>query len=68
MKKSIQACVGLLLSMSLVFASLSGCEQQGPAERAGEALDEATEEAKEDLGEAKENLEEAVEGMQEATN
>ncbi len=33
----------LFLSMSLFLPILTGCEQQGPAEQAGEAVDEAAE-------------------------
>jgi PBP1b-binding outer membrane lipoprotein LpoB len=37
---------------------LGGCEQEGPAESAGEEIDEATEETQESLEEAGEELEE----------
>ncbi len=40
MKKPFTA---LFLSMMLLFPIFSGCEQEGPAERAGEAIDEAAE-------------------------
>ncbi|HMB38381.1 MAG TPA: hypothetical protein VKO85_04815 [Wenzhouxiangellaceae bacterium] len=42
-------------------AVLTGCEQQGPAEEAGEEVDEAVEEAEEEIDEAAEEAGDAVE-------
>lgn len=39
---------------------LNACEKEGPAENAGEKVDEAIEETEEEAREAKENIEEAV--------
>ena len=50
-----------LLSASLMIPILSGCEQQGPAEEAGEKIDEAVEET----GDA---IEEAGDAVQDSLN
>jgi len=42
-------------------AVLTGCEQQGPAEEAGEEIDEAVEDAGEEIDEAAEEAGDAVE-------
>ena len=59
--------MGVLLA-GLFLAGLSGCEREGPAERAGKAIDEAVEdtgEALEDAGEAIEDKKEEVEDVME---
>lgn len=49
--------------------AMSGCEQQGPAEQAGEKIDEAVkevqEEARDAKGQAMEKLEEATDKLEE---
>lgn len=54
---------GIIAAMiaGLMFAGLSGCEREGPAERAGKAIDEAVEDAGEALEDAGEAIEDAVE-------
>ncbi len=49
-----------LASIPLAFLalSLSACEKEGPAEKAGKKIDQAVEETKEDARELKENVEE----------
>jgi len=42
--------------MGLAAGPLSGCQEEGSAEKAGKALDEAVEDAKEELEEAKDKL------------
>ena len=54
---------GLLVIAALL--ALSGCEQEGPAEQAGENIDEAVEQARE---EAQEASEQAMEKVEEATD
>jgi hypothetical protein len=54
---------GLLVIAGLL--ALSGCEQEGPAEQAGENIDEAVEQARE---EAQEASEQAMEKVEEATD
>ncbi|WP_447968133.1 hypothetical protein [Nitrospira sp. M1] len=60
MKLVIRFSAIVFLSMILMVPFMTGCEQQGPAERAGEAVDEATEEAGEKLEEAGEEMEDAA--------
>lgn len=43
-------------------AVLTGCEEQGPAEEAGEEIDEAAEEAGDAIDEAAEEIEEETDG------
>lgn len=56
-----------MIPMILAFAALAaGCEQDGPAERAGEAVDEAAEdirEAGEDVGDEVEDAADEVEDV-----
>ncbi|HNR50504.1 MAG TPA: hypothetical protein PKI80_02875, partial [Deltaproteobacteria bacterium] len=47
--------------MAVMFLGFPGCEQQGPAERAGEQVDEAVEEGGEQLQEGQEQLEDTGE-------
>ena len=59
--------MGVLLA-GLFLTGLSGCEREGPAERAGKAIDEVvgdTGEALEDAGEAIEDKKEEVEDAME---
>ena len=58
MNNAFPWCMGIFLSLVLVF---SGCEQEGPAERAGETIDEAVE----SVGDA---IEDAGESVQDAAN
>lgn len=52
----------LVLIAGVFMIGLGGCpEEEGPAERAGEEIDEAMEETGEEMEEAGEELEEAVE-------
>ena len=60
MKNFPQLWIAICLSMSLVFPALTGCEQEGPAERAGEAIDDATESAGEAIEDAGESMEDAA--------
>ena len=59
MKTSNAALLAILAG--LILGGISGCEREGPAERAGEAIDEAIE----DAGEAIEDAGEAIEDKQE---
>jgi hypothetical protein len=59
MKMSNGAVLAILAGF--VLGGVSGCEREGPAERAGEAIDEAIE----DAGEAIEDAGEAIEDKQE---
>jgi hypothetical protein len=65
-RSRIAVAAGLIAALS--FAS-AGCQEEGPAERAGKALDEAAEDAQEgleELGDDDGALEEAGEAVDEA--
>ncbi|MBE0577702.1 MAG: hypothetical protein IH613_17625 [Desulfuromonadales bacterium] len=49
----------LMVSIAMTLM-LTACEKKGPAEKAGEKVDQAVEETKEDLQQTKEKLEDAV--------
>lgn len=51
----------LLPALVLGFLMTVGCEQDGPAERAGENVDEAVEESGDALERAGDNIEDAME-------
>ena len=57
--------VALLAALALALGTLAGCEQEGPAERAGEEVDEAVEEAGDTVEEAGEAIEETAEEAEE---
>lgn len=48
------------LMLALSVGVLAGCEQQGPAEEAGEDIDEAVEEAGDEMEDAAEEVEDGV--------
>ncbi|NBB93708.1 MAG: hypothetical protein GVY32_11125 [Gammaproteobacteria bacterium] len=56
--KAFNILCALLLALSV--GMLAGCEQEGPAEEAGEEIDEAVEEAGDDMEEAAEEVEDEV--------
>ena len=65
MKKSnMLRKLGLALLIALLGAGLVACEDEGPAEQAGENVDESVEEMGEGVEEMGENLEEAAEDAQ----
>jgi len=49
----------LMVSVAMTLM-LTACEKKGPAEKAGEKVDQAVEETKEDIQQTKEKLEDAV--------
>jgi hypothetical protein len=53
---------GIMAAMlaGLMFTGLSACEKEGPAEKAGKAIDEATTDVAEEASEMKEATEEKV--------
>ncbi len=57
------AAIALLAAAGL---SLAGCEEEGPAERMGERLDDALSQAQDRLEDAREEVEEAVDEVNEA--
>ncbi len=60
-----------LLTLAVVFFIISGCDQ-GPAETAGEKIDESIEESKDFIGdavdEAEDNIEEAGDAIEDRTD
>ena len=53
--------IGLVLAAAIAMGSATACSEDGPAEKAGKALDEAAEDAKDAADEAKKELEDAFE-------
>lgn len=53
--------LAIALFMTLVAGGLVACDNQGPAEEAGEDIDNATEDAGESMEELGEDIEEAAE-------
>jgi hyperosmotically inducible protein len=51
----------LIAIAAAALALIVGCDSKGPAEKAGEQIDEAVEQAQEDLGKTSEAAGEAVE-------
>ncbi|WP_204758396.1 hypothetical protein [Halomonas urmiana] len=56
--------LGLALLIAMLGAGLAACEEEGPAEQAGENIDESVEEMGEGVEEMGENLEQAAEDAQ----
>lgn len=52
--------LALILFGAVTAAALPGCREEGPAERAGEEIDEAVDDAKDALDDAKDDAEDAV--------
>lgn len=57
--KAIFTLTILMVSVAMTLM-LTACEKKGPAEKAGEKVDQAVEETKEDLQQTKEKIEDAV--------
>ena len=53
--------LAIALFMALIAGGLAACDDQGPAEEAGENIDESAEEAGESMEELGEDMEEAAE-------
>ncbi len=54
--------LGAVLAISALLVALVGCEQQGPAEQAGEKIDNATEQAGENMEKAGEAIQDKAQG------
>jgi len=52
--------IGLVLAAAIAMGTATACSEEGPAEKAGQALDEAADDAKESADEAKKKLEGAL--------
>ena len=60
MNKKILSLLAAILIANGVMFTLTACEKEGPMEKAGEKIDQATEEVQEEARQAKENVEDAV--------
>ena len=58
---SIYKFIGPMLIAGLLIGGIAGCEQEGPAEQAGEEIDETVEEAGEGREDAGDDLEDRTE-------
>lgn len=56
------ALVGVVLGSAILLA---GCEQQGPAERAGRAMDESAERAEQYMNEERDDASQSLQNSQE---
>jgi hypothetical protein len=65
MKKTVKYLALLVCCFSLML-TLQSCEEQGPAEKAGEKVDTMMEKAQENLEEAGDKMKEAVEEGEQA--
>ncbi|MEQ6918651.1 hypothetical protein [Halomonas aquatica] len=64
MKREMMRRLGLALLITMLGVGLAGCEEQGPAEQAGEKIDESMEEMGEGMEEMGEKMQEATEDAQ----
>nr|WP_299243769.1 hypothetical protein [uncultured Halomonas sp.] len=64
MQKNLMRKLGLALLMALMLGGVAACEDQGPAEEAGENIDEATESAGDSVEEMGEDIQDAAEDAQ----
>jgi predicted small lipoprotein YifL len=61
-QKRIGVQLGTVLAISALLVALSGCEQKGPAEKAGEKMDNAAEQAGEQMEKAGDAVKDAAQG------
>ena len=61
MKTQVAKKLAIALLMALMAGGLIACDDQGPAEEAGENIDESTEDAGESMEELGEDMEDAAE-------
>ncbi|MDP3535314.1 hypothetical protein P8S55_13305 [Halomonas sp. M1] len=61
MSKQVTKNLVMALLMAMMVGGLAACDNQGPAEEAGESIDESMESAGESIEEMGENIEEAAE-------
>ena len=59
--RNIGKLTTILITIAFIFVGFGACEKQGPAEQAGEKLDNAVEEAGESMEEAGDEVREATE-------
>jgi len=54
--------IGAALAMCALLAAISGCQKEGPVEKAGKEVDQAVEKAGEKMEKAGENIQDAAKG------
>ncbi len=59
MNRNILSLLAVIIVSGLMF-TLTACEKEGPMEKAGDKIDQASEEVKEEARQVKENVEDAV--------
>lgn len=60
-RRSLFGTITIAVLFAFSSIALVGCEQDGPAERAGEEIDEAVDEAEDNIEDAAEEVEDEVE-------
>jgi uncharacterized protein YjbJ (UPF0337 family) len=60
-----RAVLAVMLTMAGAWA-MAGCEDEGPAERAGERIDDAIEDARDAVEDARDDVRDAVEDARES--
>ncbi|WP_168017157.1 hypothetical protein [Halomonas salinarum] len=55
---------GIMLLVAMMAVAITGCEEEGPAEQAGEEIDNAMEDTGEAIEDAGESVEEAADEAQ----
>jgi hypothetical protein len=58
----LSATVGSALVVSALLAALAGCQNEGPAQKAGKAVDNATDKAGQQIEKAGNNIQDAAKG------
>ncbi|HEY8386590.1 MAG TPA: hypothetical protein VIK82_10270 [Porticoccaceae bacterium] len=58
MKNLSRSTSALTITALLAVLALAGCDKQGPAERAGETIDDAAREARDQMEDARDHMEE----------
>lgn len=56
--------LGIMLLVAMMAFAITGCEEEGPAEQAGEKIDNAMEDTGDAIEEAGDNVEEAADEAQ----
>ncbi len=56
--------LGIMLLVAMMAVAITGCEEEGPAEQAGEKVDNAMEDTGDAIEEAGDNVEEAADEAQ----
>ncbi|WP_136068904.1 hypothetical protein [Modicisalibacter radicis] len=64
MQKNLLRKLGLAMMLALMLGGVAACDDQGPAEEAGENIDEAAENAGDSVEEMGEDVQDAAEDAQ----